>query len=442
MSDLQGIDHSAQAKTACDHMHYKDIVKDLSARGSLPGLDAVKSLLRQLGNPQDGLPVIHVAGSNGKGSVCAFLESILRQAGCRVGRYLSPTITAYEERFQINGDYIKPEDLEILYDRVLEADRLSQDAGVRQATLFEIETAIAFLWFKERKVDFALIECGMGGREDATNVFDRPLLSIITSISFDHMQCLGSSLSQIAWHKAGIIKGGCPVVLSENDPEVREVVAREANKACAPLIMIGPEDYRVIEEKYDGSRFEYMGQTFHTGMIGRHQISNAVTAIEAARQMLTDRHIPRETQNQLMVRGIAGASWPGRLEIIGRSPLTYRDGAHNIGGIRALAAFVEKHFTNRRIIYIMGILSDKEVEKMVETLVPSADRFYVFTPNNHRGLAADRLAQIVRASGREAYITSDVNEAMRQARKDAGMEDVLVLCGSLSFMEEMVVEKG
>ena len=146
MSDLQGIDHSAQAKTACDHMHYKDIVKDLSARGSLPGLDAVKSLLRQLGNPQDGLPVIHVAGSNGKGSVCAFLESILRQAGCRVGRYLSPTITAYEERFQINGDYIKPEDLEILYDRVLEADRLSQDAGVRQATLFEIETAIAFLW--------------------------------------------------------------------------------------------------------------------------------------------------------------------------------------------------------------------------------------------------------------------------------------------------------
>ena len=418
---------------------YKDIVKELSARGSLPGLDAIKSLLARLGSPQEDLPVIHVAGTNGKGSVCAFLESILREAGCRVGRYLSPTITAYEERFQINGSYIEPEELEKLYVRVLEADRLSQEAGVRQASLFEIETAIALLWFKGSNVDYALVECGMGGREDATNVFDRPLLSIITSISFDHMQFLGSSLSQIAWHKAGIIKAGCPLILSENDPEVREIVAGEAEKAGAPLILIDSGSYRVIKESYDGNEFEYGGQVLQTGMIGRHQISNAVTAIAAARQLLTATNMSSPALDQVVSRGIAEAFWPGRLEIISRSPLTYRDGAHNIGGIQALAAFVEKHFTNRRIIYIMGILSDKEVEKMVRTLVPSADRFYVFTPNNHRGLAADRLAQIVHNCGKEACIASDVNEAMRQARKDARQEDVLILCGSLSFMNEMMI---
>ena len=417
--------------------HYKDIVKKLSARGSLPGLDAIKSLLAHLGTPQEDMPVIHVAGTNGKGSVCAFLESILREAGCSTGRYLSPTITAYEERFQINGRYIEPEELEKLYVRVLEADCLSQEAGVREATLFEIETAIALLWFKERNVDYALVECGMGGREDATNVFNRPLLSIITSISFDHMQVLGSSLSQIAWNKAGIIKAGCPLILSENDPEVREVVAKEAEKLGAPLTMISPGDYWVLEESYDGNEFEYGGQVFRTGMIGRHQISNAVTAIAAARQLLTANNVSGQALDKVVSRGIAEAFWPGRLEIISRSPLTYRDGAHNIGGIRALAVFVEKHFTNRRIIYIMGILSDKEVEKMVRTLAPSADRFYVFTPNNHRGLAAERLAQIVHNCGKEACIASDVNEAMRLARKDACPEDILILCGSLSFMEEM-----
>ena len=285
------------------------------------------------------------------------------------------------------------------------------------------------------------------------------------------------------------MKKGCPVVLAENSPEVVQVIKKEAKVRSAPLTLVRKEDYRILEEGYDGNSFIYQGDSYQIPLPGRHQISNAVTAIVSLQLIFekiewenidkntgeyvnqsakenanantdvnknlnankkinenTDEYASQNAEEKEYIKwiqtGLSKTSWPGRLEIIGRNPLIYRDGAHNADGAAALAAFVEKHFTNRRIIYIMGILSDKEVEKMVETLVPSADRFYVFTPNNHRGLAADRLAQIVRASGREAYITSDVNEAMRQARKDAGMEDVLVLCGSLSFMEEMVVEKG
>ena len=444
-------------------MNYKDKVNELSQRGSLPGLDAIRSLLDELGNPHEKVKIIHVAGTNGKGSVCAFMASVIQEAGYRVGRYLSPVILSYEEKFQINGVFIDPCLLQKLFDRVMEADEKSIRKGERPATLFEVETAIAFLYFAEAKADFALVECGMGGLEDATNVIQSPLLSIITSISFDHMQFLGETLPQIAGQKAGIIKDGCPVVLQENPPQVIRVISEEARAHQASLTLIKPEDYQVIRERFDGNTFRFRGVDYEIGLPGRHQISNAVTAV-AALQILFERiqkperkpesegiakseGIPKSENKtakgeehgyiETIRTGLKKTRWPGRLEIIDRHPLTYRDGAHNADGAAVLARFVEKHFTNRRIIYIMGILSDKEYEKMVESLIPSADSFYVFTPANSRGLAGEKLAAVIEGLGKKAVLASNVREALQAAKAAAGPRDVLIVCGSLSFMQEM-----
>lgn len=477
-------------------MNYKKKVKELAKRGSLPGLEAMIGLLRELGNPQDQVRVIHIAGTNGKGSVSAFIDSVLQEAGYQVGRYLSPVIASYEEKFQINGSLIHPDVLEELFKRVLQADAQSRQKGTRPATLFEIETAIAFLWFAECKVDFALIECGMGGLEDATNVIKAPFLSVITSISYDHMQFLGETLTEIAGQKAGIIKKDCPVVLAENPPEVVQVIKEEAKARSAPLTLVKKEDYHILEERYDGNTFIYKGESYHIPLPGRHQISNAVTAIKSLRIILekikwennnlnankntnrntdenknsnvnknanantntnknantnTDKNANAKanenpnaskntTQNEhinCIQTGLRKTSWPGRLEIIGRNPLTYRDGAHNADGAAALAAFVEKHFTNRRIIYIMGILSDKEYQKMVESLIPSGESFYVFTPANDRGLPADQLASVIRGFGKKAIVMPNVKSALEAAKEAAGPEDVLIVSGSLSFMKDM-----
>ncbi len=410
-------------------MNYREMIDILKKRGSRPGLESIRNLLDELGNPQRNLRVIHVAGTNGKGSVLAFTDSILRRAGFLVGHYLSPTIRCYEERFQINGRDIEAEALQDLYDRVWEACGRMEEQGKPGPTLFEAETAIAYLYFSERQVDYALIECGMGGEADATNVIDRPALSLITSISFDHMSFLGDTLQDIARQKAGIIKDGCPVVMACQDEEAGRVIREVAGRKGAPFYPVRKDRLFLCEEREDGSRFCYGEEEYEIFLPGYHQVENALCAIEAAGIL----SIPPETVRE----GLAEARWPGRLEIISRHPLTYRDGAHNEGGAIMLSRFVQKHFTNRRIIYIMGILKDKEYEKVVEILCPTASVFYVFTPGNERGLPARVLAETIKARGKDALVFADVNEALSEAEKAASSEDVLIVCGSLSFMEEM-----
>ena len=430
-------------------MDYTERIDQLKKRGSVPGLAAIRSLLLELDHPERELPVVHIAGTNGKGSILAYLSSILIEAGYKVGRYLSPTIRCYEERFQMNGKNISREKLQILYEKVGEALERVEKKGRERPTLFEVETALAFLYFKEEKADFALIETGMGGSLDATNVVEQPLLAIISSISFDHRAFLGDTLEEIAKQKAGIIKKGCPVILAENPEEVCRVIEREAVVKKTACHKVCEEDYRVLEETCRGSSFFWQGETFETGLPGRHQISNAVTALEAAKLLLEK---PGETRESLLEktggkkreellaiekRGIAHTRWPGRLEILKQEPLFYRDGAHNPDGACKLAAFLEKHFTNQRIIYIMGVLKDKEYEKMLDVLLPLAKRVYVFRPNNERGLCAKILKEAICKRGVEAVVCPDVRQAVRQAMADASKEDILVACGSLSFMEEM-----
>lgn len=431
-------------------MDYISLIEELKERGSVPGLESIEGLLSELGHPEDSLKIVHIAGTNGKGSVFAYLSSILIEAGFKVGRYISPTISCYEERFQINGTYITEERLAQLYSVLYDAMKREEEKMGLKPTLFEVETALSFLYFKEEQVDYALIEVGMGGRLDATNVIKHPELTVISSISYDHKAFLGDTLGEIAYHKAGIIKESSPVILAENPEEVCEVVEQEAKEKGVDCIKVKPEDYEVLSETPYGSTFLWKEQKYETKLPGRHQISNAVTALEASEYLLEKDYEVNEKRKQVVREldvmnmkaaqqaGIVRTSWPGRLEVLRREPLVYRDGAHNPDGARKLAAFLEKHFTNKRIIYIMGVLKDKEYRIMLQYLMPLAKEFYVFKPDNARGLSSEILANTIKEmTDVPVMVEPDVNTAVSKALAVAKPEDVLVICGSLSFMEEM-----
>lgn len=431
-------------------MNYISLIEELKKRGSVPGLDAIEGLLEELGHPEDNLKIVHIAGTNGKGSIFAYLSSILIAAGFKVGRYISPTISCYEERFQINGEYITKDKLARLYNIVEEAMKREEEKTGLKPTLFEVETAISFLYFKEEKVDYALIEVGMGGRMDATNVIRHPELTVISSISYDHQAFLGDTLEEIAWQKAGIIKESCPVILSENSDEVCKVIEQEATKKKVKCIEIKPTDYEVLSETPYGSTFLWKEQRYETKLPGRHQVSNAVTALAASEYLFRKDYeknnarkaIAKELDEMNMKSaqqgGIIRTCWPGRLEILKKEPLFYRDGAHNPDGAKKLAAFLQKYFTNKKIIYIMGVLKDKEYKKMLRYLMPMAKEVYVFKPKNERGLSAQILADTIKeVADVSVTIESDVNAAVFRALDTAKPDDVLVACGSLSFMEEM-----
>ena len=431
-------------------MNYISLIEELKKRGSVLGLDAIEGLLEELGHPEDNLKIVHIAGTNGKGSIFAYLSSILIAAGFKVGRYISPTISCYEERFQINGEYITKDKLARLYNIVEEAMKREEEKTGLKPTLFEVETAISFLYFKEEKVDYALIEVGMGGRMDATNVIRHPELTVISSISYDHQAFLGDTLEEISWQKAGIIKESCPVVLSENLDEVCKVIEQEATKKKVKCIEIKPTDYEVLSETPYGSTFLWKEQRYETKLPGRHQVSNAVTALAASEYLFRKDYEKNNTRkaiaeelDEMNVKsaqqgGIIRTCWPGRLEVLKKEPLFYRDGAHNPDGAKKLAAFLQKYFTNKKIIYIMGVLKDKEYKKMLRYLMPMAKEVYVFKPKNERGLSAQILADTIKeVADVSVTIESDVNAAVFRALDTAKPDDVLVACGSLSFMEEM-----
>lgn len=431
-------------------MNYISLIEELKKRGSVPGLDAIEGLLEELGHPEDKLKIVHIAGTNGKGSIFAYLSSILIAAGFKVGRYISPTISCYEERFQINGKYITKDKLARLYNIVEEAMKREEEKTGLKPTLFEVETAISFLYFKEEEVDYALIEVGMGGRMDATNVIRHPELTVISSISYDHQAFLGDTLEEIAWQKAGIIKESCPVILSENSDEVCKVIEQEAKKKKVKCIEVELTDYEVLSENPYGSTFLWKEQRYETKLPGRHQVSNAVTALAASEYLFHKDYEKNNARKAIAKKldemnvksaqqgGIIRTCWPGRLEVLKKEPLFYRDGAHNPDGAKKLASFLQKYFTNKKIIYIMGVLKDKEYKKMLRYLMPMAKEVYVFKPKNERGLSAQILADTIKeVADVSVTIKSDVNAAVFQALDTAKPDDVLVACGSLSFMEEM-----
>lgn len=412
-------------------------IEEKNKLGQRPGLERIKELLLRLGNPQDKVKCLHIAGTNGKGSVFAFMQDILMEAGCSVGRYVSPTSFCYLERFQINGKYIDEAVFAEALTKVAEKVRDMEKDGYMSPTAFEIETAVAFLLFLEAKVDFSLVECGMGGLMDGTNVISNPYMTVMAQISRDHMQFLGDTLSEIAYQKAGIIKGNGICVCATQADEVKTVIKNTCEQKNTRLYCVNHSDINIVDTDIDGSRFLYKGEEYFISMPGDFQIINAVTAIEAAMQIGNS----IKTINTDMIRkAIAGTKWLGRFTVVRKNPYVIVDGAHNEAAWICLKNSLHKYFTNQKFIYIIGVLRDKEYQKMVDIIHDTMKYAVTVTPDNARGLENIVLSELIATKGVETVTADSNQDAMEKALVKASEDDVIVVCGSLSFIGAYMIE--
>ncbi len=412
-------------------------LNQVSKTGSILGLTSIQNLMKELGDVQEKLPIVHIAGTNGKGSTGAFIGSILQEAGYSVGRYTSPAVFSPLEVWQINGEPIGQSDYVALAQKVKTACDRMVEMGMEHPTIFEVETAMAFCYFYEKKCDYVLLEVGMGGREDATNLIQRPLCSVIASVSRDHMQFLGETLYEIARAKAGIIKKGCPVVAVRGQEEAMRAICEEAALQEAPLVIAEWEQADILSRTADAIRFSYSGiGECEIALAGSYQIKNAVLAIETAKLLLKERMSESETCDCIR-SGLKKAVWQGRFERVCLEPELYLDGAHNEEAALLLRETLENCFTNRRILYIIGVLADKEHDRMLEIMLPLADRVYTISPHNPRALEAKKLAEEAAKYHGNVQACESVEEAAKCAREAWTSGDVIVAFGSLSYLGEM-----
>lgn len=436
-------------------MNYKEsreYIKSISKYGSVLGLDSIQSLLEKLNNPHEKLRVVHVAGTNGKGSVIAYLESILICAGYKVGKYTSPAVFDYRECFQINGRHIdKDVYAECMSQIKVAADNMVKE-GQSHPTPFEVETALAFMYFNRSDCDVVLLETGMGGETDATNVMAKVECSVITSISLDHMSFLGDTVEEIARVKAGIVKEKCDTVLYRQNQEVMNVVEQVCQEKESQLSIVGvPENISVSEdgctvfdytrdksvEKLDGCG-EEKGTALNNikiRMPGMYQPYNAVTAIETA-------YVLQKKGFEILEyiqEGLEKAKLCGRFETIMDKPRVIIDGAHNPGAAEKLKSSIEMYFTNKRITFIMGVLADKDYDKVAKIMAPLAESVVTVTPNNPRALAAESLKNTVSKYNRNVTAAESIEKALNVSmEKVINKEtDVIVAFGSLSYLGEL-----
>ena len=418
-----------------DYREARVYLADAAKYGSVLGLENMGELLRRLGNPQDDLKFIHISGTNGKGSVLAYLSTVLKEAGYRVGRYISPTLFSYRERIQVNEEYIEKEPLARLTGRIAEAAAGMVQEGRAHPTVFEIETALGFLYFREKACDIVVLETGLGGLEDATNVVKTTLLEVITPISMDHIGILGDTLREIAEKKAGIIKPDTVVVTAEQEPEAMEVIRRRAKEKECRLFMEEKARLSDIRYGYEKQYFSYGGyENLEISLGGMYQVENAALAVEAVKAL--DSVGYPVTEGQLR-QGLQKTQWRGRFTVVGREPVFIIDGAHNRDAARILRKSLELYFTNKRLFYIMGVFRDKEYEEIVRTTVPlSAHVITVETPGNDRALPAGELLKAVRKYQPSSEAAESILEAVKKSLEMAGREDVILAFGSLSFLGE------
>ena len=407
----------------------KQFIEDKNGLGITLGLDNIMELLTRLGNPEKDVKCLHIGGTNGKGSIFAFLQDILMESGMKVGRYISPTIIDYLERFQINKEYMSEEAFPRYVKLVKEQVDAMVSEGMTSPSAFEIETAIAFLYFKEENVDVALIECGMGGALDATNVLENPMASVFASISLDHMTFLGNTVEEIAQNKSMIIKENSICIAHPQRKKVSEVLKCRCDEVNATYIEVDEANISVISEDVTGSCFTYKNGEYEISLPGTFQIGNACTAIEIAQVVF-------ELDYNLIAKAIKETSWAGRFTKVNDEPLTIIDGAHNEKAWSELNASINKYFTNRQIIYIIGVLRDKEYDKMVDILKDTMSYAIVITPDTPRGLDKEILANMLLVNGVPATTASTAEEAISLAYEEAEEEDVVMICGSLSFLAE------
>jgi len=410
--------------------------------GISPGLDSIRELCRRLGDPQEALTFVHIAGTNGKGSAAAYIASVLKCGGYRVGKYTSPALFGVRDLIQVNGRPIGKKAMCAGMERVKEAcDRMAAE-GYAHPTPFEVETALGFLFFQERKCDIVVLETGMGGLLDATNIVEHTAVAVFASISMDHMKFLGNTLAEIAGQKAGILKAGCAAVTTVQSPEVMEVIAREAAALGCPLTAADAAKAEHVHYGLEKQWFDYGGRKkLEISLAGQYQVENAVLALEAL-EALGSRGFP--VAEEKLREGFLEAEWPGRFTVVGRKPFFIVDGAHNEDAAKRLRQSVEFYFADRRIIYIMGVLKDKEYGKIIGLTHDLADQIItVSAPGNPRAMPAYQLAQEVAMVHPDVTAADSLEEAVEMSCLLAGKDDVIIAFGSLSFLGRLmqIVEK-
>lgn len=400
-----------------------------------PGLSRISELCCALGHPEDSLKFIHVAGTNGKGSFCSMTESILRSAGYKVGLFTSPYILRFNERMRIDGEDISDDELA----EIVETIKPICDAMQDKPTEFELITAIAFVYFSRHNCDIVVLECGLGGRLDSTNIIKTPVLSVITSIALDHTAILGDTVEKIAYEKAGIIKPGVPVLFGGEGDSVTEVIASRAENMGCPVYLARDFEPTGVTLDLSGATFDVLGiKNLHINLLGKYQVKNARNvslAIDVLRKQGMD------ISDDAVRLGFDRAVWHARFEVLSSKPLVIYDGAHNREGVDALYASVKEYFGDRRVICLSGTLADKEYEHTAEILSRIATRVYTITPDNPRSLSASDFAKCIEALGTPAHPSDSIADAVKLAYNDAKNAHLPLICfGSLYTYGEVAAE--
>lgn len=408
-------------KEAIEYIH------SLEKFGINPGLERIRALCEALGNPQKKLKVIHVAGTNGKGSTSTMISNILRKSGYSTGLFISPYVTDFRERIQYNGNMIDKFDLAECVEQVKAAiDKLS--AQGLQPTEFEAITAAAFVYFEKKKCDFVVLEVGLGGRLDSTNVIEAPYVSVITSISLDHTAILGDTIEKIAAEKCGIIKFGAQTVAYPFQAEkAMAVIKKTCSERCCNLQIPDISRLCIKEEKLEGTQVVYDGIDFTLPLAGKHMVYNACTAIEAVRSLS---RLAVDISDEAIAAGIESSIMPGRLELIKKRPVVILDGGHNEGCAAALSEFIKKHLQGKRIIMVSSMMADKDYLAYLSAVAPFADTFIATRVNMPRALSSSELMQSAKQHCNNCYDIPEPAKAVTAARNIIQPDDALIVCGS------------
>lgn len=409
-------------------------------------LEKVTCLCERMGRPERSLRIIHIAGTNGKGSVGAFISNALAMCGYTVGRYVSPTILDYREKiqritgnhFSVEVEWISQEETAGQLTRLSQAARDMEEDGQGHPTAFELETVMAFCQMKEWQVDVAVIETGLGGTLDATNLVEKPVLTVFTEISQDHITILGGELEEIAEQKFGIIKAGVPVVSLRQQFPVMEKLRNECQKKGLHLRVADPERMSRMEFTLTGTKFDYKGNRYFLKQLGVYQPENAIVALEALEQL------KGMGFHRINLSGIQSAfretRWRGRFEFVSQTPFLILDGAHNVSGAKALRCSLETYFPGERFTLVFGVFRDKDYQRILREMLPLGRRMYTVKAEGDRGMEPEELAQVVRKSSklREIPVVScqSIEEVFQKIRHQAQGEKIIVF-GSLSFLKEV-----
>ena len=425
-----------------------DRIHEFNKFGMVLGLSRMEERLRRLGDPQDTLNVIHVAGTNGKGSVSKYLEEGLAACGYKMGLYTSPYIEKFNERIRFDGADISDEDLEYYGQKVVDAAEAMVADGKDSPTEFEVVTAIAFLYFADKKADITILEVGLGGIGDSTNVVKYPMASVITSISYDHMAQLGNTLAEIAVNKAGIIKTGCPVISNVPERDAAKIIARKAYAMGSRLFDVSGIRAAVSEQTpfsqvVSMELYEKSYSDVEISMVGKHQAENLKTALATLEILRKSGAV--KLDREALYEGLKRARQPGRFEVIGggpeagdeSKPLVIIDGAHNEAGAQALQETMAQYFAGKKILLVAGILADKQIDSIIKFLTKITDHIIVTEPDNPRKLAASELAKHMADAGVTAEVASDAEAAMHRAKELADGYDVILFAGSLYLIGDV-----